>query len=195
MQRRYSWAQWRALTSLLLGVLLFSQPLWSNVHQEGNALLGTTAVLLETLLSGFASIYFEKVIKLDPLTIWERNFQLSASSIPVYLAFMIYSGRSLGQGWTNLASIIAILCAVGGILVALSIQHADSVLKTLSTTGAIVLSALLDHWWLDGPLTPVMMIAAGQVVLSIGNYALDSTVSIAEVITQDDRKSRFLAKE
>ena len=35
-------------------------------------------VLSEVVLSGFASIYFEKVIKstTEVVTIWERNFQL-----------------------------------------------------------------------------------------------------------------------
>jgi len=85
LQRRYSWVKWRALVALIFGVLLFSEPIWGNSENlrskraDANLPLGVAAVLIEVTLSGFASIYFEKVVKTDPLqlTIWERNFQLA----------------------------------------------------------------------------------------------------------------------
>ena len=186
LKRQYSWAQWRALIALMLGVLLFSEPIWSNpdnfkAQSDGaNVFLGTTAVIIEVTLSGFASIYFEKVIKTDSeqLGIWERNFQLALGSFPIYLSFMLYDvgGKAgYGGGWSTMAFILALLGAAGGLLVALSIKYADSILKTLATTGAICLSSLLDHFWLGGPLTPVMMIAGAQVIISICNYTFDYT--------------------
>jgi solute carrier family 35 (UDP-sugar transporter), member A1/2/3 len=83
--RAYSSTQWRALLALSLGVLLFSEPVWNaadnatDTSDVGNVVVGVGAVLIEVTLSGFASIYFEKVIKTDPLqlNIWERNFQLA----------------------------------------------------------------------------------------------------------------------
>ena len=91
LHRHYSITKWRALISLVFGVLLFSEHIWNKpkttvLEQEGNSpmvLIGIIAVLIEVTLSGFASIYFEKVIKLDPLplTIWERNFQLALVSV------------------------------------------------------------------------------------------------------------------
>ena len=186
LRRQYSWTQWRALMALSLGVLLFSQPIWDKndtstdlLDKDANVLLGTAAVLIEVTMSGFSSIYFEKVIKTDPLqlSIWERNFQLAFGSVPVYLAFMAFttSPADLGAGWTPLAWGVALLGAAGGLLVALSIKYGDSILKTLATTGAIILSSLLDHVWLGGPLTPAMMIAGGQVVISICNYTFDTS--------------------
>lgn len=85
LHRKYSWTQWRALTALSFGVLLFSEPIWGKSENllsktEGAVVsVGVAAVLIEVTLSGFASIYFEKVIKTDPLqlSIWERNFQLA----------------------------------------------------------------------------------------------------------------------
>jgi UDP-sugar transporter A1/2/3 len=61
------------------------------------------------------------------------------------------------------------------LLVALSIKHGDAILKTLATTGAILLSSVLDYLVLGGPLTPVKMIAGVQVVISICNYTFDTT--------------------
>lgn len=190
LRRHYSWTQWRALIGLSFGVLLFSEPIWGgsgvvvptekNTMNAASPLLGTLAVLVEVSLSGFASIYFEKVIKTDPLqlSIWERNFQLALGSVPVYVAFIVFEGggkAGLGGGWSMLSVTVALLGAAGGLLVALSIKYGDSILKTLATTGAIILSSILDHAFLGGPLTPTMMIAGVQVILSICNYTFDTT--------------------
>mmetsp|Transcript_14810 Transcript_14810/g.22874 ORF Transcript_14810/g.22874 Transcript_14810/m.22874 type:complete len:375 (+) Transcript_14810:123-1247(+) len=183
LNRSYSMTKWRALISLMMGVLLFSEPIWnrddnSKNPEGGNVMLGTAAVLIEVTLSGFASIYFEKVIKTDPeqLGIWERNYQLAFGSIPIYLMFMMWEDGGVAGyfgGWSVVAGILALLGAAGGMLVALSIKHGDSILKTLATTGAIVLSAALDHYVLGGPLTNIMCIAGVIVVISICNYTFD----------------------
>mmetsp|Transcript_21605 Transcript_21605/g.26755 ORF Transcript_21605/g.26755 Transcript_21605/m.26755 type:complete len:392 (+) Transcript_21605:73-1248(+) len=188
--RRYSMPRWRAMLQLMLGVLLFSEPIWKKLEGGGvieeekeigrSYVIGVTAVLTEVTLSGFASIYFERVIKSDPekMTIWERNFQLALWSFPIYIVFILYEGggkAGYGGGWSGVTVLLALLGAAGGLLVALSIKYGDSILKTLATTGAIVLSSLLDHLWLSGPLTPVMMIAGVQVVLAICNYTFDLT--------------------
>lgn len=183
--RSYSSTKWRALISLMLGVLLFSEPIWNNAERSknpegGNVFLGTAAVLIEVSLSGFASIYFEKVIKTDPeqMGIWERNYQLAFTSMPVYIAFIVYDKggeQGFGGGWSVTAAMLSFLGAAGGLLVALSIKHGDSILKTLATTGAIVLSAILDHYVLSGPLTAVMCIAGVQVIISICNYTFDAS--------------------
>jgi len=185
LRRQYSWARWRALIALFFGVLLFSQPIWSdpdkNQKEGGNAFVGTGAVLIEVTLSGFASIYFEKVIKTDPeqLGIWDRNFQLSLGSCPIYFLFMLWEDgggtHGLGSGWSSVAWALAFLGAAGGLLVALSIKYGDSILKTLATTGAIVVSSVLDHLFMGGPLTPIMIIAGCNVIIAICNYTFDAT--------------------
>mmetsp|Transcript_17240 Transcript_17240/g.32628 ORF Transcript_17240/g.32628 Transcript_17240/m.32628 type:complete len:427 (+) Transcript_17240:514-1794(+) len=204
LQRRYSWTQWRALFMLIIGVLIFSEPVWNQSSawetDGGNVLLGSAAVLTEVTLSGFASIYFEKVIKTDTtqrLNIWERNFQLALGSIPVYMAFILHEGGgSAGYlgGWSMVTFVLGILGAAGGLLVALSIKYGDSILKTLATTGAIVLSSWLDHWMLKGPLTMNMMLAGCVVITSICDYSFDATplqnvVPIPAVVKSDSNLS------
>lgn len=163
----------------------FSEPIWSKdsgpKHESANALLGTVCVMIEVTLSGFASIYFEKVIKSDAeqYGIWERNFQLALWSFPLYVGFIFFGPgadpSNIGSGWSVMAFSLSALGASGGLLVALSIKYGDSVLKTLATTSAIILSAICDHIWLGGPLSIVMCIAAAQVIISIANYAFDAT--------------------
>jgi UDP-sugar transporter A1/2/3 len=65
-------------------------------------------------------------------------------------------------------------------LVALSIKYRDLILKTLATTGAIILSSLLDHVLLGGPLTLSMMISGTQVIIAICNYTFDTTPPIPD---------------
>lgn len=96
----------------------------------------------------------------------------------MYLAFMACSrGGTAGYfgGWSIVAWIVALLGAAGGLLVALSIKYGDAILKTLATTASIILSSLLDWWLLDGKITPIMVIAAVQVIISICNYTFDPT--------------------
>lgn len=198
LKRTYSWTKWRALIALMFGVLLFSEHIWGDSanllsNTEGaNAFVGVLAVVIEVTLSGFASIYFEKVIKTDAktMTIWERNFQLALGSFPVYFIFIASESNSIGSGWSFMAFIIALLGAAGGLLVALSIKYGDSILKTLATTGAIVLSSLLDHYFLGGPLTPTMMIAGIQVIISICNYTFDMTPSDISIVPDPPKTLR-----
>lgn len=107
LNRSYSTTKWRALLALSLGVLLFSEPVWnkadigatSESSDVGNTVVGVGAVIIEVTLSGFASIYFEKVIKTDPtkLNIWERNFQLALVCFP-WLTFDALSHLRLLTG-------------------------------------------------------------------------------------------------
>jgi len=98
LNRKYSCAKWRALIALIFGVLLFSEPIWGNSdnllskNENASVVVGVTAVLVEVTLSGFASIYFEKVIKTDPLqlTIWERNFQLALVRTTFIVIVVVY---------------------------------------------------------------------------------------------------------
>ena len=39
-------------------------------------LIGFGAVLMSTLTSGFAGVYFEKILKTGPTSVWIRNIQL-----------------------------------------------------------------------------------------------------------------------
>jgi len=91
------------------------------------------------VLSGFVSIYFEKVLKskTETYSVWDRNFQLAFWSILIYTPIMIHDNpRQPFAGWTPMAAVCAAVGGTGGVLVALSIKYADSIMKTIATTGA-----------------------------------------------------------
>lgn len=144
--------------------------------EKSGIVLGVTLELIIVVLSGFACIYFEKAIKSDPFSIWERNFQLGFYSILIY-AFLILSdknGRPFSN-WSAMAYILSVLGAFGGLLVALSIRYGDSVLKTLAISGSIIYANIVDHIFLGGPLDQQMLLSAIIVVIAILNYQFDAS--------------------
>lgn len=183
--RSLSSAKWRALALLVMGCLLVASPALTNTHNKTDSsyllALGYAAVLSEVVMSGFASIYFEKVVKstTEVVSIWERNFQLCIYSILLYGSIIICESSSPTQsrmvfsGWSWISFSVAFVGAFGGLLVAATLKYADAILKTLAAGGAIVLSTILGHYFLSGPMSLVICLGAGVTIIAISNYALD----------------------
>ena len=202
-----SWTKWRALLLLVLGCILVASPSFAAHGNQSDAekakaaylqLLGYGAVLTEVCLSGFASIYFEKVVKstTEKITIWERNFQLSIYSIIMYSGIIIYEGNKTRQPWSNwtfITIMVALLGAAGGLLVAATLKYADSILKTLATAGAIVLATVLGHFFLNGPLDIVVSIGGCCTIIAIFNYTMDSSPAASLTILKPSEKGDFKA--
>ncbi|EOD09521.1 hypothetical protein EMIHUDRAFT_96775 [Emiliania huxleyi CCMP1516] len=179
LQRRLHVRKWRALTLLTTGVVLLSHEAMPKKTDstQGKAMsdfgVGVAAVGCEVLLSGFVSIYFEKVLKskTEVYSVWDRNFQLAFWSILIYTPIMLHDrpGDPFG-GWTPMAAACAAIGAAGGVLVALSIKYADSILKTIATSGAIVLTTALNAALLDGPWGLSIIAGAIVVVTAVFDY-------------------------
>jgi solute carrier family 35 (UDP-sugar transporter), member A1/2/3 len=84
-------------------------------------------------------------------------------------------------GWGPVTVVVACLGAAGGLLVASSLKYADSIMKTIATAGAIVISTVLGYFFLDGPMTYIVVLGMLTTVLSIFNYTLDKTPKCLEV--------------
>ena len=198
LKRTLSPVKWRALVQLVLGCVLVTVPqlnLTTTEPDNPNSFrfaLGLLAVFVEVTLSGFASVYFEKVVKAtdDKMSVWDRNFQLALHSIGLYAVYdlaSVYLYSSNGQGtpdpwafyrnpfhdFSAVAWLLAILGGGGGLLVALTVKIADSVVKTLAISAAIVTSTIASHYLLDGPLDLIMASGAAIVAISVLNYAFD----------------------
>jgi hypothetical protein len=85
--------------------------------------------------------------------------------------------RQPWENWSLLAFTVATLGAAGGILVAATLKYADAILKTLATAGSIVISTILGHMFLNGPIDLVMIIGSMAVIISIFNYTLDTSIT------------------
>lgn len=200
--RNINSAKWRALLLLVLGCVLVASPAYntppecvgegseaSKAEQEEESqvtllatVLGFGAILAMNTISGYASIYFEQMLKTGEraITIWERNFQLAFCSIWLLLVFLAYEMQfstspqlTFFNGWTINTVLITLIQAGGGLLVAATLKYADSILKTLATSGSIVLSAILGHLLLGGTLDIFISIGCVATILAITNYTFE----------------------
>jgi UDP-sugar transporter A1/2/3 len=177
--------KWRALAQLVVGCILVTSPSFDNSSTTQSDLysklsLGYGAVLLEVVLSGFASIYFEKVVKssTEVITIWERNFQLSFYSIIIYVSILMYemdSSYRIFKNWDSITVMVSLLGAAGGLLVAGTLKYADSIMKTLATAGAIIIATIVGYFFLGSKLDHIILLGAVTTIISIFNYTMDAT--------------------
>lgn len=203
--RNINSAKWRALLLLVLGCVLVASPAYNaptecagevgdassskvEIEEENQitvlaTVLGFSAILAMNTISGYASIYFEQMLKTGEraITIWERNFQLAFCSIWLLLVFLVYEMQysdetpqlTFFSGWTVNTVLITLIQAGGGLLVAATLKYADSILKTLATSGSIVLSAVLGHLLLGGTLDIFICIGCVSTILAICNYTFE----------------------
>jgi len=183
--RKLHLRRWRALLSLTLGVILISSETSpasvmdaaasaaSQIEAWRHYSIGMAAAAGDVILSGFASIYFERVLKSveETYSVWDRNFQLAFWSASIYLPILIYDNPTNPfVGWSYVAVLCSAVGALGGVLVALSIKYTDSILKTIATTGSIVLTTLLNAAFLSGPLNLAIVVGALVVVVAVFGY-------------------------
>ena len=187
--RKLSVPKWCALILLVLGVTLISlmaQPgagcgpaaagspsAFTMATASGVALssyaVGVLAVSADSAMSGFATVYFEKVLRTTVLTVWDRNLQLAFWSMAIYLPWALYEHPTNPlSGWSGVTWILALLGALGGILVALVIKHADGLAKNLATASSIVLTTAAGHLLFNGPMSSAIVI--GSLVVVVAGY-------------------------
>lgn len=196
-ERSLSSAKWRALLLLVLGCVLVASPVYhlSDKIKTGqltqaessdayvvNSVIGIIVVLVMVTNSGFASVYLESVLKKEKLSVWDRNFQLSFLSVLLVLGIILSERFNtdtlytpLFQGFTLNAYLLALIQALGGILVAAALKYADSILKTLATCLAIVVTAVLECVFMNTPMDIFVIIGCVATILAIANYSFDVT--------------------
>ncbi|CAD5230013.1 unnamed protein product [Bursaphelenchus okinawaensis] len=149
----------------------------TEVDHFTHVAIGMSAVLVACVLSGFAGVYFEKVLKKTNVSLWMRNLQLSALAIPAAIATMFISdyelvkSEGLATGFNIYIWSAVLLQAVGGLIIAVVIKYADNILKSLASSLAIIVSAIvvavIFHRY------PSMLFGAGtaMVIFSVFMYS------------------------
>ncbi|XP_067007501.2 UDP-N-acetylglucosamine transporter isoform X2 [Anabrus simplex] len=180
LRRSLLFVQWVALVILLMGVILVQLAQTdtnSTVNGlEQNRLLGFGAALSACVLSGFAGIYFEKILKGSEITVWMRNVQLSFLSLPfgLFTCFM-HDWSKIREsgfffGYDFFVWYLVVLQAGGGLIVAMVVKYADNILKGFATSLAIVISCVVSIYLFNFNLTFQFAIGAALVICSIFLY-------------------------
>ncbi|KAH3762682.1 UDP-galactose translocator [Pelomyxa schiedti] len=186
-------AMWRALIELIISAILVQQASLRVVCEVPSVselsgtpgtdngvttayIIGIGCSLAVTVLSGMASVYFEKVLKSGNATVWERNLQLSLYSIALSVVSVLFeavwSGSGLGifSGHSYLTSLIVFISAVGGLLVAMVMKYADNIVKGFAVAVSVLITTVLS-WWLFGTNVNMQFLCGVALVgLSIFNY-------------------------
>lgn len=164
--------------SLTNDTLVNGQPPKSDSsHRVENPALGFLAILIACCLSGFAGVYFERILKSsNHVSLWIRNIQLSVLSIPfglfqVFVAERDYlSTHGMFHGFTALTWLCIALQVQGGLLVALVVKYANNILKGFATSLAILISTLASMVLFNFTLTPTFILGASLVIGSVLMY-------------------------
>ncbi|XP_061894575.1 solute carrier family 35 member A3a [Entelurus aequoreus] len=160
--RRLGVYQWLSLLILMAGVALVQWPSESSVTSEkeaavspGSQFVGVTSVLVACCSSGFAGVYFEKILKESKQSVWIRNIQLGMFGLVFGLAGMLcFDGdkvmeSGMFQGYNEVTWTVVTLQALGGLVIAAVIKYADNILKGFATSLSIILSTLISYFWLQ----------------------------------------------
>ncbi|TDL16774.1 nucleotide-sugar transporter [Rickenella mellea] len=150
-------------------------------------LKGLTAVLFACITSPLAGVYFEMVLKGSHADLWVRNVQLSLFSIlpallPVFLSpssFTSPSSLTSQLTWTNpfanftASAYLTVFAQVfGGLLTAVVVKHADSILKAIATSVSIILAFLVGMVVFEEKATVGFVCGATVVLLSTWVYTV-----------------------
>lgn len=176
LSKRFSVLQWKALLLLSVGAALVQLKPTSQDHGEismRSFLLGPCLLVMQCFLSGFAGIYFEKVLKQNTpdISIWARNIQLSVATLFLGLVSIYLSPPSPSSG--NFQPIVFVLMfnsGLSGILIALLVLYADNVVKNIGGTVSVVLTAVLDFVLFKSNVHPTFILGSIVVFTSVSIY-------------------------
>lgn len=180
LRKKLLTTQWGSLVLLVAGVAMVQlagdkKPQSVNALEQ-NRLLGFAAALGACVLSGFAGIFFEKMLKGSDISVWMRNVQMSLLSIPLGICTCLFANREkiltngFFHGYDAFVVYLIVLQAGGGLLVALVVKYADNILKGFATSLSIIISCVASIYLFDFHLTIQFAIGAILVIGAIFLY-------------------------
>lgn len=141
----------------------------ANANPRMNITLGLVAAVIACILSGIAGVYFERILKAresSKVSIWVRNVQLSFYSLwpLLFLGVLFMDGEHLQKtgfftGYNWVVWLVVVLQAAGGILVALALEHSDSLTKSSVTSVATLITLVVSALVLEFPSSLLVSIA------------------------------------
>nr|XP_046263662.1 solute carrier family 35 member A3b [Scatophagus argus] len=193
--KRLGFYQWLSLLFLMAGVMLVQWPTESEGDSEqkilsaGSQFVGLMAVLMACVSSGFAGVYFEKLLKETKQSVWVRNIQLGLFGFVFSLIGMIvYDGQrvrqsGMFQGYNTITCTVVALQALGGLVVAVVIKYADNILKGFATSLSIIMSALISYFLLeDFNPTGIFFLGSLLVIAATFLYSYECKPAISSTI-------------
>ena len=173
--------QWVALLVLFVGVSIVQlQP--ENVHKAPiavtqNPVVGLAAVITACVMSGFAGVYFEKILKGTQQSVWLRNVQLGGIGTVVgYITMELSDGAQVREkgfffGYDSWVWFVILLQSCGGLIVAVVVKYADNILKGFATSSAIIISCVGSVFIFQFSISLEFLVGASLVIISTFLYS------------------------
>jgi len=172
--------QWLSLVMLVIGVaavqLSDSKETSSSGSNDQSKVVGFSSALAACFLSGFAGVYFEKILKGSDVSVWMRNVQLALGGVPMGLITCLakdwdkISDKGFTFGYDHFVWWTVIQNAFGGLLVAVVIKYADNILKGFACSLAIIITCVASIFIFDFSLSMQFSMGAALVISSIFLY-------------------------
>ena len=185
LNKSLSRTKWLSLFILFLGIAMVQlQPSLLGAKKAAGdnqkPMLGFLAVLVSSLCSGFAGVYFEKILKgtgSGPgASIWLRNIQLGMfGAILGVITMLVKDGEKIASegmffGYSRLVWVVVAMQAFGGLLVAVVVKYADNILKGFATSLAIIVSCVVSIYVFNFVLSLQFIVGTGLVMVAIYLY-------------------------
>lgn len=185
LSRKLNALKWLSLIMLTAGVALVQLPAdqkssttkdaSSSSLASSDRMIGLFAVIAACFSSGFAGVYFEKILKGTAVSLWMRNLQLAFFSIfgGLFMVWLYDSEKvaenGFFQGYNTIIWIVVLLQAYGGLVIALVVKYADNILKGFAVSLSIILSSFISYWFLND-FQPSIAFVVGATVVIVSTF-------------------------
>lgn len=197
--RQLSKAQWLSLATLFLGVV-FTQINGLTMHENDtntNAstldfVVGLISVLLACTCSGFAGVFFEKLLKSSHKSVAVRNIQLAFYGVTAgIVTVFVKDGSSISEkgffhGYDLVVWAAILIQSLGGLLIAATIRYADNILKAFATSIAIVLTFVFSIFFFSFQPSLLFFMGAILVITATIIYSLYPSNQAAKIISMQN---------
>lgn len=200
LNKRLSNVQWFSLVVLTVGVILAQLSASKPANEHSSTMLGFFAVLGAACLSGFAGVYFERVVRSSATSLWIRNIELGISSIiaaflGVWLSGDVPQIRKDGffSGYNKIVIFVILLQSFGGLIVAVVVKYADNILKGFAASFSILTSCVLCYFYFD--FVPNIMFLSGAALVNVSMYLYSLPSTQKRDATQNNGEKKQLSIE
>nr|XP_009860109.1 CMP-sialic acid transporter-like [Ciona intestinalis] len=200
--RSLSMQQWLSVLLMFFGTGLIEYYSTTNTmfgHKDKRAVqtgsnenffLGLFAVVLGSLCSAIAGVYFEKIIKSNETSLWVRNFQMYIWSVPMSFigAFMNDSHKiqenGFFSGYNRLVWILIFLSAFSGLLISIVLLYSNNITKCFAASLSIVISTVVSYYLFNYHIGWYFIVGSTLVCCSIFLYVIKCQPSPKKMETE-----------
>jgi len=164
LKHKLPFAKWLSLALLFLGtsiVQLQASEYSTSETSQGNVWLGIAAVSSGAVLSGFAGVYFEKIMKSVQTPMWILNFYLAVFGFIFSLLvtfvndYNVICEQGFFYGWNLTVVVLVINQAAGGLIISFIVKLANTIVKGFISALSIISSTVFSiyffgfkvSWW------------------------------------------------